>query len=118
MKRMNQAVFYANVRRVRRGYYECTMELITREPQKYKDFDLTEEYFRRLETSIRRDPAIYLWSHNRWKRTHEDFNLRYNPETGRVDLRPLEVQQSVAVCPRLRLGARAPSPLRLHALCL
>lgn len=91
MKRMGHAVFYADVRRIRRGYYECEMQLITREPAKYKDFELTDEYFRRLEASIRRDPAIYLWSHNRWKRSHEDYNLRLDPKTGRVDLRPLDV---------------------------
>ena len=39
-----------------------------------------------LEESIRHDPACYLWSHNRWKRTREEFNLRYDPDTGRVDI--------------------------------
>ena len=47
---------------------------------------MTDEYFRRLEASIRRDPACYLWSHNRWKRTREEFNLRYDEATGRVDI--------------------------------
>jgi KDO2-lipid IV(A) lauroyltransferase len=39
-----------------------------------------------LEESIRRDPVCYLWTHNRWKRTHEEFNLRYDEATGRVDI--------------------------------
>lgn len=91
IKRTRQAVFYGDVRRLSRGHYEVDMQLITREPEKYKDFELTDEYFRRLEASIRRDPNIYLWSHNRWKRSHEEFNLRYDKKTGRVDLRPLDV---------------------------
>ena len=51
-----------------------------------KEFEITDIYFQMLEASIRRDPACYLWTHNRWKRTHEEFNLRYDPETGRVDI--------------------------------
>lgn len=88
-KSANHAVFYMDVRCVRRGYYECEFKLITREPKKYKDFELTEIYFRELEKTIQRDPKYWLWSHNRWKRTHEEFNRRYDPETGRVYLGPL-----------------------------
>lgn len=88
-KSANHAVFYLDVRCVRRGYYECEFKLITREPKKYKDFELTEIYFRELEKTIQRDPKYWLWSHNRWKRTHEEFNRRYDPETGRVYLGPL-----------------------------
>ncbi len=88
-KSANHAVFYMDVKCVRRGYYECEFKLITREPKKYKDFELTEIYFRELEKTIQRDPKYWLWSHNRWKRTHEEFNRRYDPETGRVYLGPL-----------------------------
>lgn len=82
----NHAVFYMDVCRVRRGYYECKFKLITREPKKYKDFEITERYFRELEKTIQRDPRFWLWSHNRWKRTHEEFNMRYDPVTGRINL--------------------------------
>ena len=80
-RQTGQAAFYLDVRRLRRGYYEAEFKLITREPKQ-----LTDIYFRMLEESIRRDPACYLWSHNRWKRTREEFNLRYDPDTGRVDI--------------------------------
>ena len=43
-----------------------------------------------LEASIHRAPEFWLWTHNRWKRTREEFNLRYDAETGRVDLSSLE----------------------------
>lgn len=81
-----QVPFYADVRRVRRGYYECTFVPMTTDLQESSCWALTDEYFRRLEQSIRRQPECYLWSHNRWKRTHEEFNLRYDPATGRVNL--------------------------------
>ena len=80
------AIFYLDMHRVRRGYYEATLKLITRDPKQTKDYELTDAYFHLLEESIRRDPVCYLWTHNRWKRTHEEFNLRYDEATGRVDI--------------------------------
>lgn len=85
-RQTGQAAFYLDVRCLRRGYYEAEFKLITREPKRLAEFELTDIYFRMLEESIRRDPACYLWSHNRWKRTREEFNLRYDPDTGRVDI--------------------------------
>lgn len=88
-KSAGHAVFFADVKRIKRGYYECNFKLITREPKKFEDFELTEIYFRELEKTIKQEPQYWLWSHNRWKRTHEEFNKRYDPETGRVYLGPL-----------------------------
>jgi len=80
------AVFYMDVRRIRRGYYEAEFRLIARDPKQTKDYELTDAYFKMLEESVRRDPQCYLWTHNRWKRTHEEYNLRYDEATGRVDI--------------------------------
>ena len=80
------AVFYMDVRRIRRGYYEAEFKLIERDPKQTKDYELTDAYFKMLEASVRRDPQCYLWTHNRWKRTHEEYNLRYDEATGRVDI--------------------------------
>ena len=66
------------------------MQLITDQPKERPDFELTDIYFEKLQDTIRRDPALYLWSHNRWKRTREEFNLRYDEATGRVDLGNIE----------------------------
>ena len=85
-RQTGHAVFYLDVRRLRRGYYEATFKLITREPKAMGDYAITDIYFRMLEESIRREPACYLWTHNRWKRTREEFNLRYDEATGRVDI--------------------------------
>ena len=85
-----QAVFYLDVRRVRRGYYEGEFKLIEQNPKNTKDFELTDAYFKHLEASIVQAPQCYLWTHNRWKRTREEFNIRYDEETGRVSLEDLE----------------------------
>ena len=84
VRKLNHAVFYADVRRVRRGYYEMTIVPITREPQKMGDFELTDRYYQLLEESIRRAPEFWLWSHNRWSRTREEFNRRFEVVNGKV----------------------------------
>ena len=83
-KKVNHAVFFLDVHRVRRGYYEAEFKLITREPQKMKEFEITDIYFKLLEESIRRAPEFWLWSHNRWKRTREEFNERFEVVNGKV----------------------------------
>lgn len=83
-RKLNHAVFYLDVRRLRRGYYEATFKLITRDPQQYQEFELTDMYWRMLEKTIREAPAYWLWSHNRWKRTHEEFDRRFEVVNGKV----------------------------------
>ena len=90
IKATNQVVFYCDVSRIKRGYYRCDMQLITDKSREKTDFELTDLYFEKLQATIRRDPTLYLWSHNRWKRTREEFNLRYDEKTGRVDLGSLD----------------------------
>lgn len=84
VKKVNHVVFYLDVRRVRRGYYEAEFKQITMEPQKMADFEITDIYFRMLEESIRQRPEFWLWSHNRWKRTREEFNRRFEVVNGKV----------------------------------
>jgi KDO2-lipid IV(A) lauroyltransferase len=81
---MNHAVFYLDVRRLRRGYYEAEFKLITREPQQMPEFKLTDIYYQMLEASIHREPEFWLWSHKRWSRTREEFNRRFEVVDGKV----------------------------------
>lgn len=83
-RKMDHAVFFLDVRRVRRGYYEAEIKLITRDPQKMADYEITDIYYQMLEQSIRRAPEFWLWSHNRWKRTREEFNERFEVINGKV----------------------------------
>ena len=83
-RKMNHAVLYVDILRVRRGYYEAEFKCITREPQKLKEYELTDIYFEMLEKSIRRAPEFWLWSHNRWSRTREEFNHDFEIINGKV----------------------------------
>jgi len=82
-----QAAFFLEITQTRRGYYEGTMRLITRTPEQLREFELTDIYYRLLEENIRKQPDLWLWSHNRWKRTREEFNRRFQVVDGKVILR-------------------------------
>ncbi|MBR5652659.1 MAG: lysophospholipid acyltransferase family protein [Prevotella sp.] len=84
MKKMNNAVVYVEMSRPRRGYYTCTYHLITKEPQKMEEHEITRRFIVMLEQTIRQHPEFYLWSHNRWKRTHEEFDRRFKVVNGKV----------------------------------
>lgn len=71
-KKLDACVYFANVSRVRRGYYHCSMEKITDDPRSFEGYGLTDEYMRLLEDMIRKNPCNWLWTHKRWKRHHED----------------------------------------------
>ncbi|GHT76103.1 acetyltransferase [Bacteroidia bacterium] len=61
------AVCYVDVRQLKRGYYEGEVQLISDNPEAMPKFEISEQYMRRMETTILRNPALWLWSHNRWK---------------------------------------------------
>jgi KDO2-lipid IV(A) lauroyltransferase len=64
-------VLYLDVRRTSRGHYTLTFETITEGTKTPSPVDgvypITEAFARKLETTIRRSPADYLWTHKRWK---------------------------------------------------
>lgn len=84
MRKMNDAVFYVDMERPERGRYVCTFRLITDNPAALEENEITRRFFTMLEETIRRAPQFYLWSHDRWKRTHEEFNRRFVTENGHV----------------------------------
>jgi len=83
-RKNRQAVFYLDIRRLRRGYYEAEFRLLARHPEELAEFEATDIYFQCLEASIRRQPELWLWSHNRWKRTREEFDRRFKVVDGKV----------------------------------
>ena len=80
----NQALFFIDVQRVGRGHYEAEFKLITRQPKELKEYESVDIYFQMLEQTIRRQPELWLWSHNRWKRTREEFDRRFQVVDGKV----------------------------------
>jgi KDO2-lipid IV(A) lauroyltransferase len=66
-KMMNYPVFYCELERLRRGYCRVTFELVTEFPKSTAVGEITEQFVRRLENTIRKAPAYWFWSHKRWK---------------------------------------------------
>ena len=76
IRKMNNAVFYCDLERPCRGKYIATFYKMTDNPAALEENELTQDFFKRLEDSIRRQPELYLWTHNRWKRTREEWEKR------------------------------------------
>ncbi len=81
-KKLDLAVFYAEVIRVKRGRYECIIHSMYESIKDEPEHSVTEKYIRMLEKTINNNPATWLWSHNRWKRTWEGYQkyLKYIEE--------------------------------------
>ncbi|SIR30982.1 KDO2-lipid IV(A) lauroyltransferase [Pontibacter lucknowensis] len=62
-------VLFLDVARVKRGHYCLTFDVLSDGTTKPEEgtFPITEAFARKLEASIRRNPANYLWTHKRWK---------------------------------------------------
>jgi len=65
--KFNYPVFYADIQRIKRGYYHCEFKPIELEPKLTSEFEITEKYAQLLQQSIEKNPAYWLWSHRRWK---------------------------------------------------
>jgi Kdo2-lipid IVA lauroyltransferase/acyltransferase len=59
--------FFARFYRTRRGYYRIEFILLSNHPRQLPEGELTRRYARLMEEAIRQDPALWLWSHKRWK---------------------------------------------------
>ncbi|RCW92401.1 lysophospholipid acyltransferase family protein [Winogradskyella arenosi] len=69
-KRLDMAVIFFSVKRIKRGYYETTFTTITEEPKTFDNFEITNLFFKMVEQQILEAPQYYLWTHKRWK--HRD----------------------------------------------
>ncbi|MBC7901858.1 MAG: lysophospholipid acyltransferase family protein [Gemmatimonadaceae bacterium] len=56
----------------KRGHYHLQSILIDENPGSGKPGDVTRKYVELLESNILANPAIYLWSHKRWKLKWKD----------------------------------------------
>lgn len=66
-RKLDFAVLYFEIYRPSRGHYECTVRDVALNPKDEQPDAITEKYTRMLETQIRKQPEIWLWTHKRWK---------------------------------------------------
>ena len=69
-KKYNMAVIFVAVKKVKRGFYEATFNVITENPKEFENYQITDKFLKLVEAQINEAPEYYLWTHKRWK--HRD----------------------------------------------
>ena len=69
---MNYPVYYANMHRVSKGFYELELVSIYDGKSEIKQGEIIKRFAQHLENTIKDNPSDYLWSHKRWKYTKEE----------------------------------------------
>ncbi|MCL8007622.1 lysophospholipid acyltransferase family protein [Gelidibacter japonicus] len=69
-KRLDMSVVFFRVKRLKRGYYETTFEMLAHDPNEYPNYEISDMFTKKVEKQIREAPQYYLWTHRRWK--HRD----------------------------------------------
>lgn len=66
-RKLGDAAMYMDMYKISRGHYKVVMRMIAEDASSLEPMELTRRYAQMLEETIRRNPAIWLWSHKRWK---------------------------------------------------
>lgn len=66
-KKINQVVIYSEMIKKSRGVYEIEFFPLAENMDDLKDFELIDKFANSLETSIKKHPHLWLWTHRRWK---------------------------------------------------
>lgn len=69
-KKLDMAVMFFGIERLKRGYYATSFKTITLTPNDYKNYEITDIFLKFVEEQINQAPEYYLWTHKRWK--HRD----------------------------------------------
>ncbi len=66
-KRFDFNFVYLKVKKVKRGFYETEIELLTDDVHSFPDYEISEQFIKKVEAQIYEAPEYYLWTHKRWK---------------------------------------------------
>lgn len=84
-RKLDAAVVFLKIRKVKRGRYEMEAQLICESPHSLKPYEITERHVNILEDLIREEPAYWLWSHKRWKHSYEKYMEEHGQEGTQTD---------------------------------
>lgn len=65
--RFDMLFVYCEMKKVKRGFYQVNYYRLEPENDAFVPGEVVKSYYKRLENTIIKDPANYLWSHRRWK---------------------------------------------------
>jgi len=66
-RKMDLAVVFLKVSKVKRGYYKAEFIPITTSGATTENNEITDAFLRLAEQQIQEKPEFYLWTHRRWK---------------------------------------------------
>lgn len=66
-KKHNMNMMFLKVKKLKRGYYEATFEVLSEDVNSVPDYQISELFIRKVEQQILEAPEYYLWTHKRWK---------------------------------------------------
>ena len=71
-RKRNLPVYYANINRISRGYYQYQLKPVSNNSSSLKKYELLQLLYKHLEASITKEPSSWLWTHRRWKHKKKD----------------------------------------------
>lgn len=66
-KKYDMNVIFLKVKKVKRGFYEASFEILSDNVQEVPDYEITDKFLKLVEQQIYEAPEYYLWTHKRWK---------------------------------------------------
>lgn len=66
-KKYNMNVIFLKVKKVKRGYYQASFELLSENAKEAPNYEITDKFLKLVEQQIHEAPEYYLWTHKRWK---------------------------------------------------
>jgi len=81
-RRFNYPVVFLSIKKVKRGYYHLSTNILTENPKELPEGEISELHTKQLEKDIIDQPYTWLWTHKRWKyirsgsETKPEYRLR------------------------------------------
>ncbi|HWS60366.1 MAG TPA: lysophospholipid acyltransferase family protein [Flavobacterium sp.] len=66
-KKYNMNIMFLKVKKLKRGYYEASFEVLSENPAEVPNYEITDKFLKLVEQQIYEAPEYYLWTHKRWK---------------------------------------------------
>lgn len=66
-KKFDMNVIFLRVKKLKRGHYEATFDILSKDVRSIPDYQLTDRFLTLVEQQINEAPEFYLWTHKRWK---------------------------------------------------
>lgn len=66
-KKYNMNVLFLKVKKVSRGHYEASFEVLSENAIQVPNYEITDQFLKLVEQQILEAPEFYLWTHKRFK---------------------------------------------------